>query len=104
MLYGHRDNSCAHRTGYQYCDFRTDLGRGATATTQLRPRSTHSIQRTVRDSDDDIVLATALAAQAKIIVSGDNDLLVLHSFQHIHILNAADALHHIQTHMTDKER
>jgi len=57
--------------------------------------SPQPIQRTVRDNDDDVVLATALAAQAKLIVSGDNDLLVLHPFQGIHILNAADALHHI---------
>lgn len=62
------------------------------------------IQRTVRDSDDDVVLATALAAQVHIIASGDNDLLVLHPFQGIQILNAADALHHIQIHMTEQER
>lgn len=33
---------------------------------------------TVRDIDDDVVIATALAAQADIIASGDKDLLVLH--------------------------
>ena len=32
------------------------------------------IERTVRDINDDIVLATALAAKADIIATGDNDL------------------------------
>ena len=54
------------------------------------------IERTVRDPDDDAVIATALAAQARIIVSGDQDLLVLHPFNGIQILNAADALTSIQ--------
>lgn len=51
-----------------------------------------SIERTVRDPDDDAVLACALAAQAHIIVTGDNDLLVLNPFQNIQILSAANAL------------
>jgi putative PIN family toxin of toxin-antitoxin system len=45
-----------------------------------------------RDPDDDVVLATALAANALLIVSGDRDLLDLGSFSDIRILNAADAL------------
>jgi predicted nucleic acid-binding protein len=45
-----------------------------------------------RDPDDDVVLATALAARAALIVSGDQDLLVLGSFSDIRIFNAADAL------------
>lgn len=45
-----------------------------------------------RDPDDDVVLATALAAQAFLIVSGDHDLLDLGTFRDIRILNAADAL------------
>lgn len=52
-----------------------------------------AIERTVRDADDDALIATALAAQADILVTGDNDLLVLHPHQKIQILNAADALH-----------
>lgn len=36
------------------------------------------IERTVRDIDDDVVIATALAARAELIVSGDRDLLALH--------------------------
>jgi putative PIN family toxin of toxin-antitoxin system len=45
-----------------------------------------------RDPDDDLVLATALAAEASLIVSGDGDLLVLRTFRDIRILNAAAAL------------
>jgi len=45
-----------------------------------------------RDPDDDVVLATALAAHAVLIVSGDQDLLVLGTFRDIRILNAAEAL------------
>ncbi len=44
------------------------------------------------DPDDDIVLACALAAQADVIVSGDQHLLRLTSFQRIDILNAKDML------------
>lgn len=56
-----------------------------------------SVKRTVRDIDDDVVIGTALAAQAHVIASGDKDLLVLHPYQGIPILNTADALQHIQT-------
>jgi putative PIN family toxin of toxin-antitoxin system len=45
-----------------------------------------------KDPDDDRVLATALAAQAELIVSGDSDLLNLKHYQRIPILNATDAL------------
>ncbi len=54
------------------------------------------IERTVRDVDDDAVIATALAAKADVIATGDNDLLVLHPWQGIRILNAADALQLVQ--------
>jgi putative PIN family toxin of toxin-antitoxin system len=40
-----------------------------------------------RDADDDEVLATALAAKAEIILTGDKDLLVLKEFQGIKILS-----------------
>lgn len=40
-----------------------------------------------RDPDDDLVLATAIAAEAKIIVTGDKDLLVLTHHQGISILS-----------------
>jgi len=49
-----------------------------------------------RDADDDAVLACALAAKAEIIISGDKDLLVLHSFREIPILKPADAVKYLQ--------
>jgi uncharacterized protein len=56
-----------------------------------------SIPRAVpNDSDDDQVIACALAAGAQLIVSGDSDLLVLHPWRGIHILNAAEALQFVK--------
>ena len=40
-----------------------------------------------RDADDDVVLATAIAANVQFIVSGDDDLLVLKNFEGISILS-----------------
>lgn len=48
--------------------------------------------RICRDPDDDAVLACALAAGADLIVSGDQDLLVLQAFEGIQIVTAAQAL------------
>lgn len=45
-----------------------------------------------RDADDDAVLACALAARADLIVSGDDDLLVLKHFQGIPIRTPAQSL------------
>ena len=54
------------------------------------------IERTVpNDADDDAVIATALTAQVDVIATGDSDLLVLHPWRGIQILNAADALQHL---------
>lgn len=54
------------------------------------------IERTVpTDPDDDAVIACALAAQAHMIVTGDRDLLVLHPFQGVQILNPAEALQQV---------
>lgn len=56
------------------------------------------IARTVpADADDDAVIACALAAKASLIVTGDRDLLVLHPFGEIAILNPTAALQRIQT-------
>jgi len=53
------------------------------------------IERTVRDIDDDMVLATALTAKADAIATSDNNLLILHPWEGIQILNAVDALEYI---------
>ena len=43
-----------------------------------------------KDKKDNKFLELAIAAQASCIITGDNDLLVLHSFRNIPILNAFD--------------
>jgi predicted nucleic acid-binding protein len=48
------------------------------------------------EPDDDLVLATALAAEAELIVSRDKHLRNLKYFHRIPILNATDALHRIE--------
>ena len=40
-----------------------------------------------RDPDDDVVLATAIAARADVIITGDNDLLVLRQYDGIQIVS-----------------
>ena len=45
-----------------------------------------------RDPDDDAVQACAKAANANLIVSGDQDLLVLQAFEGIQIVTVAQAL------------
>jgi len=45
-----------------------------------------------RDPDDDAVLALAIASQAGMVISGDDDLLCLTSFEGIPILMPAQAL------------
>lgn len=47
-----------------------------------------------RDPDDDAVLATALAAKADCLITGDGDLLDLETFQGIPILRPADFWKH----------
>jgi putative PIN family toxin of toxin-antitoxin system len=53
-------------------------------------------QPVCRDPDDDHVLALALAAQADLIVSGDEDLLALSHFQGIPIVTPAQAIERIE--------
>lgn len=48
-----------------------------------------------RDPKDDKYLSLAKTAQADCIVSGDQDLLILHPFENIPIFNAADFLNTI---------
>lgn len=48
-----------------------------------------------RDADDDVVLATAVAANARAIITGDLDLLVLRSYRGIEIVRPRDFLSHL---------
>lgn len=68
-----------------------DLFNGYAALCQrVEPRQ---ISRVSPDPDDDKVLATALAARAHLIVSGDRKhLLILHQFEGIPIVTAAQAM------------
>ena len=50
-----------------------------------------------RDPDDDEILAAAIAGQVDLVVSGDNDLLILGQYQSIPILSPVDALGFVQT-------
>jgi len=52
-------------------------------------------QPVCRDPDDDAVLALARAAQAELIVSGDQDLLTLGQFERIPIVTARAAQEHL---------
>jgi putative PIN family toxin of toxin-antitoxin system len=53
-------------------------------------------QAVSRDADDDHVIACAIAAQADLIVSGDEHLLSLKIHQNIPILTPAEALRRIE--------
>lgn len=44
----------------------------------------------LRDPDDSIVLATAIASNSEVIITGDQDLLVLANHENIKILTAKD--------------
>lgn len=65
-----------------------------TASLPLRPKAADDVElreipKACRHPDDDMVLATALAGRTDVIVSGDADLLALHPFQGIPVLNPA---------------
>ena len=88
----HRPQHAHHvaRTGYTAKQLVTEYRRFAKRIPS--PKFTPQI---CRDADDDAVLACALAAKAKIIVTGDKDLLVLHPFRGVDILNPARALRQV---------
>jgi putative PIN family toxin of toxin-antitoxin system len=63
---------------------------GYTALTQLvRPAPT---PRVVADPDDDVVIGTALAAKADILVTGDRALLDVGAYQGVRITSVTEAL------------
>ncbi|WP_271254842.1 putative toxin-antitoxin system toxin component, PIN family [Pseudanabaena sp. Chao 1811] len=46
----------------------------------------------LRDPDDTVVLATAIAASVEVIITGDRDLLILQEYQNMQIMTATDFL------------
>ena len=52
--------------------------------------------RELRDADDNIILATAIAAESDVIITGDQDLLILFEYQGIAIRTAKDFLNEYQ--------
>jgi hypothetical protein len=52
----------------------------------------HQLTGIAPDSDDDVVIGTALAADADFIVTGDLELLSVERYDSIRIVTAADAL------------
>lgn len=53
-----------------------------------------------RDPDDDLVLATAVAAMADCIVTGDQDLLVLHTYRGVRMLSPREFMEHLDGNRT----
>lgn len=51
-----------------------------------------SIPRVAPDPDDDHILACAIAARADLVVSGDNNLLNLKTYQRMPIVAVVEAL------------
>jgi len=52
----------------------------------------HPMPRIAPDPDDDVVIGTALAANADLIVTGDAGLLSVEQYRDIRIVSVADAL------------
>ena len=55
-----------------------------------------NIEKTIkacRDEKDDMFLELAINGEAEFIITGDKDLLVLHPFETVKIITAADFLH-----------
>jgi uncharacterized protein len=61
----------------------------AKAIRNVRPAA---VPRIAPDPDDDVVIGTALAANADLIVTGDNGLLSVGQYHNIRIVSVADAL------------
>ena len=58
----------------------------------VQVRIAGNIRYVCRDRDDDMVVACALIAGARMIVSGDNDLLSLGTYSGISLLSPAEYL------------
>jgi uncharacterized protein len=59
--------------------------------------------RACRDAKDDKFLELAVSGRAAYIISGDDDLLVLHPFRGIAIMTAAEFLQATEAEATDEQ-
>ena len=90
-----------------YPKFRARIERSGTTiaalvayyTAMILQISPTTVPHVSRDPDDDHVIACALATNAKIIVSGDHDLLDISVYQDIRIVHARQALEILTGHM-----
>jgi uncharacterized protein len=57
----------------------------------------HHTPRIAPDPDDDVVIGTALAAAATMIVTGDKPFLAINSWQGVDIITVSEALIRIET-------
>lgn len=55
------------------------------------------VPRIAPDPDDDVVIGTALAARASLIVTGDKPLLSVNRFQTVEIVATAHAMQRVAT-------
>lgn len=62
----------------------------------LRETPDPSIQGIAPDAEDDLVLGTAVAAEADFLVTGDKGLLALGTYGGIRIVTAEDFLAHLE--------
>ena len=65
-----------------------------TSTALLRPAPT---PRVAPDPDDDVVIGTALAAKADLLVTGDRPLLSVTEYQNVRIVGVSEAVRLIGT-------
>jgi uncharacterized protein len=69
-----------------------EIIRGAATMVEMAPSNPLDMTPICRDANDILFLALAVAAQAGVIVSSDQDLLVLHPWRGIEILTPAQFL------------
>jgi putative PIN family toxin of toxin-antitoxin system len=65
------------------------VSRYSASTTTVQPEA---ISRTAPDPDDDVVIGTAIAAQADLLVTGDQALLSVANFRGVRFVTPQDAL------------
>ena len=78
------------RVKFRLPEERIRAARDLLASTGIAVESVPLPEPVCRDPDDDRILALALAFEAEVLVTGDDDLLVLHPWSGISILRPRD--------------